>query len=359
MAGWGLIGSAQIAAAILAAPGVSTAPVASPAVVARALVPAPVPSDDTYVRDSTGMPDRDWLLGYSGKLRARFFSQLHPSAALPALERLFGEFAVEHAGVYPVRDSTLGAGETYSFITLLPFSTKQHGRVGPYRVGWWPAERHRLRSPEYANPDGFIEVTSENEDTPVSEHFRLRDFLTHDQEDVWPKYLVLRESLVDKLELIIDDLAAHGRPDAHLVIMSGFRSPQYNAQGVGQRGGRARDSRHQFGDAADIYVDDGNGRMCDLNGDGHVDTRDVRVLLESVDRVEDAHPELVGGAGVYRATRAHGPFLHVDVRGERVRWAFSEPLPSAGRHRKIHHGTPNAQRSSGGTAGGGSERSGS
>jgi hypothetical protein len=354
---------AQIAAAILAAPGVSTAPTASPALFARAIVsPAIVPtaSDDTYVRDSAAMPNRDWLLGYSGKLRARFFSQLHPSAALPALEHLFGEFAIEHPGVYPVRDSAFATGTSYAFITLLPFSTKQHGRVGPYRVGWWPAERHRLRSPEYANPDGFIEVTPENEETAVSEHFCLRDFLTHDQESVWPKYLVLREALVDKLELIIDDLAAQGRPDAHLVIMSGFRSPQYNAQGVGHRGGRARDSRHQYGDAADIYVDDGNGGMSDLNGDGHVDTRDVRVLLESVDRVEQAHPELVGGAGVYRGTRAHSPFLHVDVRGDRVRWAFSEPLPSAGRHRKIHHGTPNAQRSPGRTAGGGgSERSGS
>ena len=56
-----------------------------------------------------------------------------------------------------------------------------------------------------------------------------------------------KEALVDKLELIIDDLAAHGHPDAHLVIMSGFRTPEYNARGIGGRGGRARDSRHQFG----------------------------------------------------------------------------------------------------------------
>ena len=34
--------------------------------------------------------------------------------------------------------------------------------------------------------------------------------------------------------------------------MSGFRTPAYNALGVGPLGGRARDSRHEFGDAADI-----------------------------------------------------------------------------------------------------------
>jgi hypothetical protein len=39
-----------------------------------------------------------------------------------------------------------------------------------------------------------------------------------------------------------------------------------------------------------------------------------------VDRVERAHPTLVGGAGVYPATSAHGPFIHIDTRGYRARW---------------------------------------
>src|SRR5699024_6521189 len=129
----------------------------------------------------------------------------------------------------------------------------------------WPSERRRNRTEAYENPEGFIQVTPDNQDTYVSEHFRLRDFLTHDQKDVWPKYLVLREALVAKLALVIDDLAAHGVRVEHMVVMSGFRTPHSNAQGVG-RGGRARDSRHQFGDAADVFVDnDGSGRMDDLN----------------------------------------------------------------------------------------------
>ena len=263
----------------------------------------------------------DSLLGHSGKLRARFLSTSRHSLALPILRHFFGDSAEQRPGVYAVNDSVSGA-RTFALITMLPFGTKTKGRVGDYRVGWWPAERRGARSPAYVNPDGFIRVTQDNAETPVSEHFRLRDFLTHDQQDVWPKYLVLREVLVDKLELIIDDLAAHGHPNSHLVIMSGFRTPEYNAQGVGARGGRARDSRHQFGDAADIYVDnDADGIMDDLDGDGRVTTRDIRVLLASVDRVEAAHPELIGGAGVYGGTKAHGPFLHVDVRGEAVRWS--------------------------------------
>jgi hypothetical protein len=279
------------------------------------------------------LPDPDSMFGLSGKLRAHFLSTTRHAFDLPILRRFFGDTAADSPGVYALSDSIAG-GRPFALITMVPFTDKAKGRVGAYRVGWWPAERRRARSATYANPDGFIRVTPDNEDTPVSEHFRLRDFLTHDQEDVWPKYMVLREELVDKLELIIDDLADHGHPDAHVVIMSGFRTPEYNAMGVGRRGGRARDSRHQFGDAADIYVDDGHGLMADLNGDGRIDTRDVHVLLESVDRVEAAHPELVGGAGVYRGTKAHGPFLHVDTRGERVRWAFEDPPHRARRKTK-------------------------
>ena len=116
-------------------------------------------------------------------------------------------------------------------------------------------------SAAYANPDGFIEVTPENADTHVSEHFRLRDFLTHDQANVWPKYLVLREALVDKLELVIAESGgAAAIRCSHMTVMSGFRTPQYNATG-GNTGGRDELSRHMYGDASDVFVDnDGDGR---------------------------------------------------------------------------------------------------
>jgi hypothetical protein len=200
------------------------------------------------------------------------------------------------------------------------FTEKLEGRIGGYRIGFWPSERGRSTSVAYDNPDGFIEVTPENVDTPVSEHFRLRDFLTHDQQAVWPKYLVLREPLVDKLELVIAQLQANGTRVEHMSVMSGFRTPQYNATG-GETGGRAPVSRHMYGDAADVFVDnDGNGRMDDLNRDGRVNYRDARVILDAVEQVDLAHPDLIGGVGVYRATRSHGPFAHVDVRGNRARW---------------------------------------
>ena len=211
-------------------------------------------------------------------------------------------------------------GALFTFLTRRPFADKIDGRIGKYLIGFWPAERQRVTSGAYRNPSGFIEVTPDNQDTRISDHFRVRDFLTKGQADVWPKYLVLREALVDKLELVIADLNTQGVPVRHMTVMSGFRTPQYNGPGGD---GRSGVSRHMYGDAADVFVDnDRNGRMDDLNQDGKVDHRDARVILEAVERVERKHPALAGGVGVYRSNAAHGPFAHVDVRGWRARWGL-------------------------------------
>lgn len=267
----------------------------------------------TAVAELAGL---DTLRGRSGKLRARFLPYL-ARLDLPFLNALLNDSVARTPGVHVLRDSS--ESSLFTFITLRPFSDKVRGRVGGYRMGYWPFERRRMRSPAYTGLDGFIEVTPENQDTQVSEHFRLRDFLTKDQRDVWPKYLVLNTKLIDKLELVIAELERLGHDVQYMSVMSGFRTPQYNQQGVGR--GRAEASRHQYGDAADVFVDnDRNGRMDDLNRDGRVDTRDARILLDAVERVEAAYPGLVGGVGVYAATRAHGPFTHIDARGNRARW---------------------------------------
>jgi hypothetical protein len=263
----------------------------------------------------------DSLRGRSGRLFVRFLTAGARTKALPAFTQLFGDTALAHPGVYPVSDSALA--RPFSFIALHAFGEKQSGQLGRYRIGFWPGERGEV-SAAYGNPVGFIEVTRENADLHVSEHFRLRDFLTHDQSNVWPKYLVLREDLVDKLELVVQELEHSGVPVRHMSVMSGFRTPQYNASG-GNTSGRAQLSRHMYGDASDVFVDnDFDGRMDDLNHDGRVDYRDAQVVVDASERVERAHPELLGGGGVYKATREHGPFAHIDVRGRRARWGLTE-----------------------------------
>jgi hypothetical protein len=253
----------------------------------------------------------DSLLGMSGKLRARF---LPPSEAAE-LQRALG--SVRSLQPLSPADERI-AGLTV--LAMVPFGEKIGGRVGLYRMGYWPGETRTVRSGAYENPLGFVQVTPANQDLWVSEHFRLRDFVTKDQIDVWPKYLVLREALIDKLELTIAELQSMGYPVTHLAVMSGFRHPAYNQRGVG-RGGRAQDSRHQFGDAADVFADnDRNGMQDDLDGDGRITVRDGNLIIRAVERVEAKFPALTGGMGRYHATHAHGPFVHVDVRGNPARW---------------------------------------
>jgi hypothetical protein len=271
--------------------------------------PSPVPGADSALARAIG--------GRSGALRALF---MHPAESprfeVGALARLFGDSNPPAPGVVSVHDSL--TQKRFALISLLPFSAKKAGRIGTYNIGYWPGERRGSSASE--QPTGFVEVTVANQETHVSENFRLKDFLTHDQQLVWPKYLVLREELVEKLELVIHELRLLGVRDPKIVIMSGFRTPQYNARGL--RRGRARESRHQYGDGADVFVDtDGNGRMDDLNRDGRTTKADAVVLAKAFERVEQQYPDLIGGVAAYKATRAHGPFVHVDVRGERARWA--------------------------------------
>jgi hypothetical protein len=257
------------------------------------------------------------LLFLTGMIAAGSLELVVPSLHTPSLaaERLAAALDTVPRGV-----SGKLRGSVFAYLTQRPFADKVNGRIGQYLIGFWPGERKSVTSGAYRNPSRFIEVTRDNKDTHISEHFRLRDFLTKNQANVWPKYLVLREELVDKLELVIADLNSRGVTVRHMHVMSGFRTPQYNGGGGG---GRSGVSRHMYGDAADVFVDNNqDGRMDDLNGDGRVDHRDAQVILESVERIERQHPRFAGGAGVYRANAAHGPFAHIDVRGWRARWGL-------------------------------------
>jgi hypothetical protein len=208
----------------------------------------------------------------------------------------------------------------FSVITLRPATEKRAGRLGLYYIGNWPAARKGRPGVSYDPPSGFIEVTQQNQNTQLSEHFKLKDFLPHDQQGIWPKYIVVDMKMIDKDELVLQDLKERGINPNGVRVMSGFRTPQYNAGGGDPRG-RAALSRHMYGDANDIFIDnDGNGQMDDLNHDGRVNIADAKVIQDAVNRVERAHPSLIGGCGIYSGTSAHGPFTHIDTRGYPARW---------------------------------------
>jgi hypothetical protein len=211
---------------------------------------------------------------------------------------------------------------TVEVITLVPLAMKRQGRIGEYRIGSWPYESGGPPPRDiYRPPSGLIEVTPENMNTWLTERIQLKDFLTKGQENVWPKYVVVDPRVLDKLELVFQELERMGHPVENIFAVSGFRTPDYNRAGGDPRG-RGALSRHMYGDALDFAIDnDRNGMMDDLNGDGRVDMADLRIIAEAVERVERRYPHLIGGLGLYRPVRgAHNGFVHVDTRGYRARW---------------------------------------
>lgn len=190
---------------------------------------------------------------------------------------------------------------------LVPFNEKQGASLNGYRIGYYRGERWGVGE---NRPIGFLQVDEPHADLQVSTHMRLGDFITHDDQTRWPRYAAVDTRLLEKLELVFNEIASWhggaGKAPVEVDVHSGFRTPVYN-----QRVPRAAsDSRHQYGDAADIAID--------ANRDGKVNAKDIRLIELAVEIVERKHPDLVGGLGVYGQSGAY--YAHIDARGTRARW---------------------------------------
>ena len=199
--------------------------------------------------------------------------------------------------------------ESLTLAVLVPFDQKKGSMLDGYRIGTYLGERHKGVDDQL--PIGFVRVMEGDVDLPMSEHLRLGDLLTHDGQQGWPRFIAVNPRMVDKLELVMARIAGTIRKaDVDLVVNvhSGYRTPSHNRRVPLA----ATDSRHQYGDAVDVAID--------ANGDGRINARDARLVAEAVDSVEAQFPELIGGVGVYTSSRYHQPYVHIDVRGSRVRW---------------------------------------
>ena len=227
----------------------------------------------------------------------------------------------ERSGYATVRS---GARElTLTLVNLVPYTAMRNGSLDGYRVGEYKAEPHRGLE-TYERPKGFIRLGQSNGGLWVSDHYRMRDFQC--KLDGPAKFLILRTEALVKLEILQHELETrHGLDFTRFTIMSGYRTPYYNAR-IGNETGY---SRHLYGDAMDIYIDDnGDGKMDDVNRDGRVDTSDARFILRVAEQIDQSREWgwLKGGAGVYHANSAHGPYIHVDARGYVARWGpIDEP----------------------------------
>ena len=225
--------------------------------------------------------------------------------------------APEHAGTFVIHFEGPGKNDTiavHAFV-MVPATDVRNGSLNGYRIGDYPASTNPL----YAAPLGFIEVTPENEDTKVSPHFRLKQLLCkEDTTKRFPKYVLFKERLPLKLEAVLQRVNVMGFHVDTLHVMSAFRTPYYN-HAIGD----VKFSMHQWGSAADIYIDpQKNDRMADLNHDGQVDSQDSKRLYDEIEQMLALKPfaRFQGGMGLYPGTAAHPPFVHVDVRGTAARW---------------------------------------
>jgi hypothetical protein len=207
--------------------------------------------------------------------------------------------------------------DLHAFV-MVPAKDVRNGMLNGYRIGEYPATPLK-GNPIYLPPPGFIEVTKENQDTKISPHFTLKQFLCkEDTTKSWPKYVLFKERLPLKLEAVLERVNAMGFSVDTLHVMSAFRTPFYN-HAIGD----VKYSMHQWGSAADVYIDpQQKDRMADVNHDGRVDIQDSKALYDEVERML-ANKDLArfqGGMGYYPANSAHPPFVHVDVRGTAARW---------------------------------------
>jgi hypothetical protein len=207
--------------------------------------------------------------------------------------------------------------DIHAFV-MVPAMRVRNGMLNGYRIGEYPATPLN-GNPQYIPPPGFIEVTAENLETKVSPHFVLKQFLCkEDTSTTFPKYVVLQEKLPLKLEAVLERVNGLGVRVDTLHVMSAYRTPFYN-RAIGD----VKYSMHQWGSAADIYIDPRQtDHMVDLNHDGRIDIGDSKFLYDEIERLlaEPENRRLQGGMGYYPATAAHPPFVHVDVRGNAARW---------------------------------------
>ena len=228
--------------------------------------------------------------------------------------------APERPGTYLITLEGPGKKDAIALhaFVMVPAAEAKGGMLNGYRIGLYPAKPLK-GNPMYLPPPGFIEVTKENLDTKVSPHFTLKQFLCkEDTSKQYPKYLLIKERLPLKLEAVLERVNELGFAVDTLHVMSAYRTPFYN-HAIGD----VTYSMHQWGSAADIYIDPlKNDRMEDLNRDGRVDTEDSKFLYDQIEKMldEPEHKRFQGGLGFYPGTRAHPPFVHVDVRGTAARW---------------------------------------
>jgi hypothetical protein len=251
------------------------------------------------------------------------------------------------------------SGEENGTLPLTKAQTHKQGnrmllKVNGKSIGYYldPLEssvrRVRENAHLYRPPVWFATLTPETiklqlgEGLDLGQFVAFKDYHGADGKKVYTTerhtdLLALRPELIDKLIKLRQRLREKGVKLTRFWITSGFRTPDYN-----RSIGGAAYSRHCYGDAADLCIDEDNDkRMDDLNGDGKLDRKDGIVIGNACRELEAEGAVVSGGIGVYEwdsddSVRSH---VHIDCRGYVSRWGQN----GAGRYKKSFVWWPRAE----------------
>jgi len=220
-------------------------------------------------------------------------------------------YAPENAGFYNLVLSNNITRKHLLVIVKTPFNANNK-QLNNYQIGLYPAPYKNY--PQYRAPNGFIEVTQEDLTRQLTPHVQIKNVICK-QVSGFPKYLYVNNDGLLMLEDLLTFVQNEGIKVSKFAFISGYRTPHYN-----RSIGNGKHSRHQYGDAFDLYIDeDGDGRMDDLNGDGKLTIADVDVLYKVFEKFQK-QSRYNGGIGRYKPASHHGGFVHIDNRGFTARW---------------------------------------
>lgn len=230
--------------------------------------------------------------------------------------------APSKSGYYPVViRETAGKSRAseikLNVFVLQPWKQKNGSYLNGFKIGNYP-QIPANKSLYYSRPEGFLKIEKSLLDLKLSPHFKMRQFLTNQTKE-FPQYIVLKETLLLKLEYFLAEVNKAGYKAETFGIVSAYRTPYFNKK----IGNNSSLSRHIFGDAADIYIDNkDNNWMDDLNGDGQSNLLDANLLFNLAKKFDKnpKYSKLQGGLASYKGNGLRGPFIHIDTRGFHVSW---------------------------------------
>ncbi|MCQ8882684.1 D-Ala-D-Ala carboxypeptidase family metallohydrolase [Pseudoalteromonas shioyasakiensis] len=220
-------------------------------------------------------------------------------------------YAPENAGFYNLVLSNDETSKHLLVIVKKPFNANNK-QLNNYQIGLYPTPYKGYT--QYSAPNGFIEIFEKDLSRQLTPHVQVKNIICK-QVSGFPKYLYVNNGGLMMLEELLKFVQSEGIKVSKFAFISGYRTPHYN-----RSIGNGKHSRHQYGDAFDLYIDeDSDGRMDDLNGDGKLTVADVDVLYKVFEKFQK-QSRYNGGIGRYRPASHHGGFVHIDNRGFTARW---------------------------------------